>query len=255
VTTAFASLFLSHGAPTLPISDIPARAFLRELGPRLARPRAIVVLSPHWMTPRLAVKSPPRFDTWHDFHGFPEALGAIRYDAPGDAALRDRAVALLKEARLGAEVSEDRRLDHGVWVPLSLMFARPDVPLVQVSSLRGTPQDYFGLGRALAPLAQDGVLIVGTGGMVHNLREIDFDGNDIPGWAREFEEWVDERVRRGDWEALLDYRRQAPHAARAHPTDEHFLPLFFAAGAGGAAEALHRSFAHGSLGMACYGFA
>ncbi|MGH8481775.1 MAG: DODA-type extradiol aromatic ring-opening family dioxygenase [Nevskiaceae bacterium] len=250
----FSSLFISHGAPTLPISKLPARAFLERLGRELAKPAAIVVVSPHWMTKERAVKSPPRFSTWHDFYGFPEALNALEYDAPGDGVLRERVRELLGGAGVAAAASDDLRLDHGAWVPLLLMFPDVDVPVVQVSATWDTPRDYHALGRALAPLAADGVLLLGSGGLVHNLREIEFDSDTVPDWARQFADWTDARLNEGDWEALFDYRKHAPDAARAHPTEDHWLPLFFAGGAGGAATRLHASFAHGGLSMACYGF-
>src|SRR6185503_10097206 len=128
-----------------------ARQFLMDLGRKLARPRAIVTISPHWMTRggRL-VKSPQRYTTWHDFGGFPAELYELRYEAPGDAALRDRVISMLGAAAL----SEDRKLDHGVWVPLLLMYPEADIPIVQVSATWDSPRHYFELGRALQPLAQ-----------------------------------------------------------------------------------------------------
>jgi 4,5-DOPA dioxygenase extradiol len=258
VTQRYSSLFISHGAPTLPLSGLPARGFLAELGQTLARPRAIVVVSPHWLTRERAVKSPPRFRTWHDFSGFPEALYSLEYDAPGEARTRDRVRELLSQAGLAAVASDDLKLDHGVWVPLLLMFPQADVPIVQVSATWDTPRDYFAVGRALAPLAADGVLLVGSGGLVHNLREVVMheggDGAPVPDWAQGFADWTDAGLRAGDWESLFDYRARTPLAARAHPTEDHFLPLFFAGGAGGAATSLHDSFALGSLSMATYGF-
>lgn len=263
----FSSLFVSHGAPTLPLSGLPARAFLTELGRTLARPTAIVAVSPHWMTRERAIKSPPRFTTWHDFSGFPEELYALEYDAPGDAHMRDRVRELLGAAGVPAVASDDLKLDHGVWVPLLLMYPGRDVPVVQVSSTLDTPRDYFALGAALRPLAGEGVLLLGSGGFVHNLREVIMseggDAEHVPGWAQEFADWTDAQLREGDWDALCNYRQHAPHAARAHPTEDHFLPLFFAggagrpgtAGAGATATTLHNSFAHGSLSMAAYGFA
>jgi 4,5-DOPA dioxygenase extradiol len=254
----FSSLFLSHGAPTLPISGLPARAFLADLGRQLARPKAVVVVSPHWMTRERAVKSPPRFTTWHDFHGFPDELYALEYDAPGDARTRDRVRELLAAAGVPAVPSDDLKLDHGVWVPLLLMYPKRDVPVVQIAATFDTPRDYLALGRALRPLAADGVLLLGSGGFVHNLREVVFDGQEVPDWAQQFADWTDARLKDGDWDALCDYRQRAPQAARAHPTEDHFLPLFFAGGAGGdeaKGTPLHASFAHGSLSMAAYGFA
>lgn len=251
------SLFVSHGAPTLPLSGLPAREFLAGLGATLGRPKAIVAVSPHWMTRTRAVKSPERFDTWHDFGGFPEALYRLRYDAPGSEELRAEVMNELGESHVVSLPSQDRKLDHGVWVPLLLMYPAADVPIVQVSVTADSPRKHFELGRALAPLAGQGVLLLGSGGFVHNLHEVvlDEESGAVPDWAQEFHDWCDARVRAGDWDALCDYRRRAPHAERAHPTEEHFLPLFFAGGAGGTATALHNSFAHGSLGMAAYGFA
>lgn len=250
----FASLFISHGAPTLPLSRLPAREFLAGLGASLPRPRAVVVVSPHWLTRERAVKSPPRFTTWHDFSGFPDELYDLEYEAPGDARLRDRVRDLLGKAGAGAVPSDDLRLDHGAWVPLLLMYPKADVPVVQVSATMDTPRDYFELGRALKPLAAEDVLLIGSGGLVHNLREVEFDSADVPDWAQGFADWTAERLETGDWEALCDYRSRAPLAARAHPTEDHFLPLFFAGGAGAAASRLHDTFAHGGLSMATYGF-
>lgn len=253
----YAGIFVSHGAPTLPLDDHPARDFLRELGARLPRPRALVVMSPHWEADGLFLKAPPRFDTWHDFGGFPDALYRLQYQPPGDAVLRDRAAALLREAGIPAQLAvSDRRLDHGAWVPLMLMFPDADIPLVQLSLPQAAPREVRAIGAALRPLAVDGVLLVGTGGAVHNLREIDLEAREPPpDWARAFDAWTRARVAAGDWAALDDWRRQGPEAARAHPSDDHFLPLFFAAGAGDRATVLHESWSYGSLAMTAYGFA
>ena len=258
MAATYSSLFLSHGAPTLPISGEPARDFLAGLGVALGKPKAIVAVSPHWMTRTRAVKSPARYSTWHDFGGFPDELYSLRYEAPGSAELKAEVLHRLGESYVESVPSEDRKLDHGVWVPLLLMYPQADVPIVQVSATLEGPQAYFKVGRALASLAQEGVLLIGSGGFVHNLHEVmlgGFDNEQVPDWAQEFHDWCDPRVKAGQWDELLDYRRRAPNAERAHPTDEHFMPLFFAAGAGGAATALHGGFAHGSLGMAAYGFA
>jgi 4,5-DOPA dioxygenase extradiol len=251
----FSSLFISHGAPTLPISDIPARDFLASLGASLPRPRAIVALSPHWLAGGIEVKSPARYQTWHDFGGFPEELYRLQYSPQGDSAVAARVLELLRGAGLDAQPTDDARLDHGVWVPLLLMYPAADIPVVQVSATMDTPRHYRETGMALRPLAKEGVLVVGSGGAVHNLGALDWSGaGPAPGWAREFDDWVDTHLLADDWDALCDYRRRAPQASRAHPSEDHFLPLFFAGGAGGRAKALHRSFSYGSLGMGCYGF-
>ncbi len=248
------SLFISHGAPTLPLEQSPARRFLETLGRDLPRPRAIVALSPHWMTSGIEVKSPPRFKTWHDFGGFQDELYRIRYEPAGEPALAERVLELLRSAGLDAQPSPDTKLDHGVWVPLMLMYPHADLPVVQVSATWDTPARYRQLGQALRVLASEDLLILGSGGLVHNLRELDFGSDAVPDWARCFDDWADARLAENDWEALCDYRHRAPDAVRAHPTEDHFLPLFFAGGAGGQAKALHRSFSHGGLSMAAYSF-
>jgi 4,5-DOPA dioxygenase extradiol len=248
----FSSLFISHGAPTLPIANIPAREFLAGLGGQLPRPRAIVAVSPHWLTRERTVKSPPRFTTWHDFAGFPDELYDLEYAAPGDPRLRDRVRDLLGQAGAGAVTTDDLRLDHGVWVPLLLMYPKADVPVVQVSATSDTPRDYYELGRALAPLAGDGVLLVGSGGAVHNLGALDLGGDaPPPAWATAFEAWLRERLQQSAVDEIVAFRERAPGLRRAHPTDDHFLPLLVALGAAserpGPVDFPVQGFEHGSL--------
>lgn len=250
----FRSLFLGHGAPTLATSRHPANAFLRELGAKQPKPRAAVVVSPHWTASSFAVKSAPRFEAWHDFGGFARELYELRYSPPGDALLAERVTKLIADAGLPTARDDDPKLDHGVWVPLMLMWPDADVPLVQVAVRPGGPAAHWRLGEALRPLADDGVLIIGSGSLTHNLREVDEEFAPAPDWARSFDAWMSQRLANGDQAALLDYRRQAPDAARAHPTEEHLLPLFVAAGAGGAMQRLHESWSFGGISMSAYGF-
>ena len=247
------ALFVSHGAPTLPFDDIPARQFLRGLGAQFEKPRGIVIATAHWETAAPAVARVAVNGTIHDFHGFPQALYDLRYPAPGDAALSDRVAALT-----GATIDTVRGLDHGAWVPLLLMYPAHDIPVVQIAV-----QPHLGvahhiaLGRALAPLRDDGVLVMGSGSFVHNLRRIDRRGPDAPepDWSRAFAHWMDAAIMARDDDALIQYRDRAPNAREAHPEDEHLLPLFVAYGAGGAATHLHDSHTFGSLRMDSYGFA
>ena len=247
------ALFVSHGAPTLPFDAIPARAFLQALGSSFARPKGIVIATAHWETDAPAVAKVPVNGTIHDFNGFPQALYDLRYPAPGDAALSDRVAALT-----GAAIDGARGLDHGAWVPLLLMYPAHDIPVVQIAV-----QPHLGvahhiaLGRALAPLREDGVLVMGSGSFVHNLRRLDRRGPDAPepDWSRAFADWMDRAITARDDEALIHYRERAPFAKDAHPEDEHLLPLFVAYGAGGAATRLHNSHIFGSLRMDAYGFA
>ncbi len=232
-------LFLSHGSPMWAIEP-------GESGPALARwahtlpgaPKGIVIMSPHWMSRGIAVMTNPRPPTWHDFGGFPEALYRLRYPAPGAPALGEQVLALLQKAGLPAQEDPDRPLDHGAWVPLMHLFPQADVPVVQVSLPVGAgPAEVYAMGRTLASLRDEGVLVIGSGSMTHNLREF-FNGMPeqdahAERYVSEFARWVEDAIQRGDREALLDYRARAPHAVRAHPTDEHFLTLFFALGAAG----------------------
>jgi 4,5-DOPA dioxygenase extradiol len=253
------SVFVSHGAPSLPIDDVPARGFLRELGTRLVRPGAIVAVSAHTVARGIVVGSAPRMHAVHDFGGFPDALYRLRYDPPGDPALASEVAARLVSDGI-APVTETviDGLDHGIWVPLSLMFPEADVPVVVVSlDARMDGPMHVAIGRALCGLHRDGVLVLGTGSVTHNLREVFASAPDasVAPYAVEFADWVSSRVERGDVAALQAWHTLAPHARRAHPTPEHFVPLLVAAGAGGAGTVLHRSFTRSALGMHAYAFA
>ncbi len=233
------TLFVSHGSPMLPLEPGTAVPMLRQLGRDLPRPQAILAFSPHWMAREPLAGSSPRPATLHDFGGFDPALRALRYPVPGDPALARRAAALLRQAGWPAGLDAERGLDHGVWVPLRVLFAQADVPVVPLAM--PWPLDAVGafrLGEALGVLADEGVLLFGTGSLTHNLHEF------RPGAATDsppepyvvaFTDWMRQSIEQGDIAALLDYRRRAPHAQRAHPTDEHLLPLFWALGAAGAA--------------------
>lgn len=253
----FKSLFIGHGAPSLALSAHPANAFLRDLGQRLPVPRAVLVVSPHRLAAGFDVGISPRFSAWHDFGGFAPELYALKYDPPGDPALAAEVLGALSAAGLPAAPSNDARIDHGIWVPLSLMWPDAGVPVVPIASHRRSPQAHLELGRALRPFTEQGCLIVGSGSITHNLGDLDRGDEFAPvePWAQAFDDWMAAQLATGDAEALCDYRRRAPHAAHAHPTDEHLLPLFAALGAGGAATALFRGFSHGTLSLSSYAFA
>jgi 4,5-DOPA dioxygenase extradiol len=255
------TLFVSHGSPMLALRDSPARRFLQGLGKSLERPQAILVVSAHWETRgNPAVSLAPRPATIHDFGGFPRALFEIQYAAPGAPDAAERAAALLEAHGIPVGRSTQRGLDHGAWVPLSLMYPEADIPVTQLSLVHGAgPADHERLGHALAALRGEGVLVIGSGSLTHNLYE--FSGQEIdapaPPWVREFEAWMNVRLESGERAALLDYRRAAPSAARNHPTEEHLLPLFVAMGAAGPdarATRLHASVEHGVLAMDVYAF-
>lgn len=255
------TIFVSHGSPMLALQDSPARRFLQGLGQSLPRPTAIVVISSHWQTPgNPAVSLAPQPDTIHDFGGFPQALFEIGYPAAGAPQVAERAAALFQAAGIAAGRSASRGLDHGAWVPLRLMYPDADIPVMQISLVRGaSPALHEQLGRALAQLRHEGVLVIGSGSLTHNLYEFRGQPLDeaVPGWVSEFESWMQDRLAADDRAALLDYRVRAPSAERNHPSEEHLLPLFVAMGAAGAgaqARLLHSSFEYGILAMDAYAF-
>jgi 4,5-DOPA dioxygenase extradiol len=245
----------------LALQDSPARRFLQGLGATLPTPKAILVVSAHWQTaggPAVSLAARP--GTIHDFGGFPRALFEIEYPAPGAPDTAAQAAGLLEAAGFQAGRSMQRGLDHGAWVPLMLMYPDAQVPVTQLSLVHGaTPAEGERLGQALARLRSEGVLIVGSGSLTHNLHEIRGQGIDAPAprWVSDFEGWMKARLEKGDREALPDYRRQAPFAVQNHPTDEHLLPLYVVMGAAGAqarATQLHSSLEHGVLAMDAYSF-
>ncbi|MGP9764689.1 DODA-type extradiol aromatic ring-opening family dioxygenase [Halomonas sp. AOP13-D3-9] len=242
------SLFISHGSPMLALNKTPAHAFLRELGKRLS-PKAVVVVSAHWESLALKVSTSAKPETIHDFGGFPRALFECQYPAPGEPELAERLAELL-----GAERVE-RGLDHGAWVPLSLMFPDAKVPVVSLSlPVRWSNQELVALGEHLSALRGEGILIIGSGSLTHNLYEIMPLESPMPAWVDEFATWVSERLIANDRDALLSWER-APNAEKNHPTPEHFQPLLVAMGAGGEAAQLHHSVEHGVLAMDVYQFA
>jgi 4,5-DOPA dioxygenase extradiol len=250
------ALFLSHGAPTLAVQQTSQTRAWAELARELPRPKAILAVSAHWDTREAEVSAAPHPETIHDFGGFPRELYEQRYPAPGAPGLAERTAQLLKEAGFAARIDPERGLDHGAWVPLKWMYPEADIAVTQLSvqSARG-PKYHHDLGRALAPLRDDGILILGSGGIVHNLREIEWQANTPRDWAVAFNDWMAARVAEGSIEDLLEYRTRAPSATRSHPTDEHLEPFFVALGAGGApARRLELGMEMGTLGMDGYVF-
>jgi 4,5-DOPA dioxygenase extradiol len=255
------TLFLSHGAPTFAIDPGRAGEALTAAVARIPRPQAILAVSAHWETARPAVSGAGSPKTIHDFFGFPKPLYDIRYPAPGAPALARRVSDLLSAAGHDIDIDPSQGLDHGAWVPLRHMYPHADIPVAQLSI-----QPHLGaahhlrIGKALAPLADEGVLIVGSGSITHNLGEFRMLAEDTTSLAyvTEFQDWFAARVANRDEASLVRYRELAPSASRAHPSEDHILPFHVALGAAAGAERherLHTGVTFGVIGMDDYAFA
>lgn len=248
-------IFLSHGAPSLPLEAGETGAAWRRLGEQLPRPSAILVVSAHWETSIPTISRATRPETIHDFSGFPGELYEMQYPAPGAPEMAQAATLALQQAKIPVQQDDTRGLDHGAWVPLSLIYPKADIPVAQLSlQPRQNPAWHIALGRALRPLREQGVLIIGSGSITHNLRAV-FNhpqGEAAPVWVTEFCDWIADRIAAGDLEALAEYRALAPYAVQNHPTDEHLFPLFVALGAANkidSAVRLNRVMTYGLLAM------
>jgi 4,5-DOPA dioxygenase extradiol len=220
-------LYLSHGAPPL-ADDARWTDELARWSADLPKPEAILMVSAHWEEAPLSIGATRRVPLVYDFWGFPERYYKVRYDAPGAPDL----AADVRKIIPGVHQDEARGLDHGAYVPLVEMYPDADVPVLQMSMPTLDPEKLFEVGRSLAPLRDQGVLIVGSGFTTHNLRELRPQPDAAPPeWSAEFDEWAERAVTGGDIDALLDFRDKAPAARIAHPRTEHFAPLFVALGA------------------------
>jgi 4,5-DOPA dioxygenase extradiol len=255
------AIFISHGSPMLAIEPAEARDFLARLPTLLPeRPRAILMISAHWERLRPAVNAPPQNETIHDFGGFPPALFALQYPAPPSAELAHRVAGLLSAGGLPTDIDTRRGLDHGAWVPLIVAWPDADIPVLQLSvQTRLGPDHHYRLGQLLAPLREEGVLIIGSGSFTHDLSSFRTSGGRIDApeqdWVHVFAEWMASALREGRTDDLLHYRTRAPEAAHNHPTEEHLLPLYVALGAGaGRVDHMHQSTTYGILRMDAFAF-
>ena len=266
-----APIFLSHGSPMTALEPGEVGPFWQRLGTTLdadgGRPRAILAISAHSLAREPVLMAAARHTTVHDFGGFPEPLYRLRYDAPGAPGLAQQVAGLLRSAGLPVHLADEGGLDHGIWAPLRFIWPGADIPVLPLAFPPDwSPAQLWAMGQALAPLTRQGVLVYGTGSLTHNLRLLfgpgarpALDAPEIPQSAA-FRQWFAQRGAAADWQSLLDYRRQAPHAVLMHPTDEHLLPLYVAAGAAAdtatppEAVRLHGSLTYGCLGMDAYAF-
>lgn len=253
VRKTWPSLFVAHGSPMLALEQNEYTEVLKQLGEELGTPRAVVVWSAHWEAETQQVSAVQQYETIHDFGGFPRALYDERYDAPGDPALAEEIAATLQRAGVAVTLDKERGLDHGAWVVLKLLFPAATVPVVEMSVDPGrAPDQLYNLGKALGALRERGILLMGSGGTVHNFSGMGRDDGSVSPWALAFDEWLEGRLLEWDREALGHYRERAPHADQAVPIHgvEHFIPLFYAMGAADdtpTAKLLHRSYRYGSL--------
>ena len=261
------TLYISHGSPMTAIEPREAGAFMRALGPAIdrtfGRPKAVLAVSAHTTARTPVLLAGAQHHAVYDFGGFPPELYTLQYSAPGAPDLATRVQGLLANADIAAQRVDEGGLDHGIWTPLRYMYPDADVPVLPLAFAPSwRPAQLFAFGAALASLADEGVLIIGSGSITHNLRMVfagtppAIDAPEIPQSAA-FREWVKARAQAADVDALLDYRAQAPHAALMHPSDEHWQPWYAAHGAGGAAAPglqLHASLTFGCLAMDSYAF-
>ncbi|MDB5571185.1 MAG: dioxygenase extradiol [Hyphomicrobiales bacterium] len=260
-TDRMPALFVSHGSPMTAIQPSAARDFLMGFAHEMPRPKAILIATAHFESriPLLSADEKP--EMIYDFGGFPKPLFEIVYGAPGSPALALRAAHLLREAGYESHAVTGRGFDHGTWVPLKLMYPDADIPVVQLSVQPEQGSAYhLALGRALAPLRDEGVLIVGSGSLTHNLYELSRSGREMDApvqhWVADFTDWIADKVQAGAEDDIADYRARAPFARENHPRAEHFLPLPFAMGAGLGApgKRVHASYDYGLLAMDAFLF-
>lgn len=254
------TLFISHGSPMHAIDAGKAGNVWAALAMQLPKPKAILMVTAHWETSLPMLSGSKKPSMIYDFGGFPEELYKIIYPAVGAPDIAARAQTLLKDAGFTAGIDGCRGLDHGTWVPLLKMYPDADVPVVQLSVQSAmNPAHHLDVGRALAPLSKEGILIIGSGHLTHNLRDwmMARGQEGSAAYARKFQSWVFDRLAAHETDALVQYRTEAPDAIRAHPTEEHFLPLFVALGAAGVnavPERVYDGFEGAALAMDAYRF-
>lgn len=255
------SYFIAHGAPLLAIEKNEYTQFLNELGTNIPRPKAIILFSAHWTSNTQMVSDVSKYDTIYDFYGFPEEMYQIKYPARGNTQLAKEIESLLVEQAIPFEVDTKRGLDHGAWVVLSMLYPEADIPVISMSVAPDiSPQEQYKIGKALAKLRANDVLVIASGGTVHNLRAVRFgEETKVDQWAEEFEGWLEEHLQNWDVEALFNYQSLAPHAQFAVPPYgvEHFIPIFYAMGAADQsreAKLLHRSYRYGNLSHSVWQF-
>ncbi len=250
------TLFLSHGAPDFVLTDHIATSALKKLGKQLALPKAIVIVSAHWISSPIGITAAASHKMIYDFSGFPEALYQLSYPAKGDPELATQIGKMLQTAGFSINLDKERGLDHGAWVPLMLIYPGAEIPVIQVSLPKGGFKECARLGEALAPLHDQGILIIGSGGSVHNLRAMN-RRNQTDVWAKKFEYWLQQNIEGNRFDRVLNPQQFTPLFDQAHPTPEHYAPLIVAWTASDRykpGKRFHHSFMYGNIGMAMFQF-
>lgn len=254
------ALFIAHGAPLLAIEDNDYTQFLSRLGKEFPRPQAIILFSAHWVTGVQRVSEVKEYDMIYDFGGFPDELYQIRYPAKGEQQISHQITNLFTENGITFEVETERGLDHGAWVVLRLLYPNADIPVISMSvNPRLSPEQQYKIGQSLAILRANNILVIASGGTVHNLRALQRTESQVNDWALEFDEWLEMGLKQWDLDSLYRYDTLAPHASLAVPLhgNEHFIPIFYAMGAADnvrKATLLHRSYRYGNLSHSVWQF-
>lgn len=255
------SLFIAHGAPLLAIEDNEYTQFLEQLGETMPRPKAVVLFSAHWESRAQKVSNVDQYSTIYDFGGFDEALYKIQYPAHGDEQISKEIEVLFTKCGVPFKIETQRGLDHGAWVVLRLLYPNADIPVISMSvNSRLTPEEQYKIGKALSELRGKDVLVIGSGGTVHNLGAVKWiDNGEADQWALEFDDWLAYHLQKWDLPSLFKYDSLAPYAEYAVPPygSEHFIPIFYAMGAADdnrKAALLHRSFRYGNLSHSVWQF-
>jgi 4,5-DOPA dioxygenase extradiol len=250
--------FFAHGAPSIVLEENAYTTFLKGIAANTPKPKAIVLFSAHWESAVQTVSATESYSTIYDFSGFTDELYQVTYPAKGERSISDQIQALFTKQGIPSELNEVRGLDHGAWGVLKLIYPDADIPVINLSVNRNlTNEQQYEIGRALAELREQDVLVIGSGGTVHNLRSVKWNVEATDKWAVEFDDWLKSKLETWDTEALFRYHELAPYAAQSVPTNEHFIPLLLAMGAGDKtrqAKLLHRSYQHGNLSLSCWQF-
>ncbi|MCG7408725.1 dioxygenase [Paenibacillus sp. ACRRX] len=252
------SLFIAHGAPSLALEKHDYTTFLNDLGLSMPKPRAVVLFTAHWESSEQLVSGASTYETIYDFGGFQRELYEVKYPAPGHPSLADEIRGVFEAAGIPASIDSTRGLDHGAWVVLHLMYPAADIPVIALSVNRHLAnEEQYRIGKTLAALREQQILVIGSGGTVHNLRRVNWEAAAHDEWALEFDQWLEDKLTSWDTEALFQYEKLAPYAEAAVPTPEHFIPLLLAMGAGDTkrqATKLFRNYQYGNLSLSCWKF-